>query len=320
VGGGALPTTGIPEQLGVIRIEGARDSALSPMLDANALSIEGSETNGIHMHYNAGFSSSSSQVSVSGATGYPIVTDGWNASTIPTGRYTDNGTDQILVRTGEFIGIDGINVEARWKNLGVPYRIGGETDTAQTQLRVGGLAGTSPSKLILDPGVELRFRPLAGLVVNGPNGVFSATGSVELPIVFTSGAPAPAAGDWLGLQFHEDVSPETSIRFAKILFAGNSNTGVRSFSCGTPPAEPTEQFQTMGAVYFSLNQGAPSSFIMSTEFRTSASNGIDRGWTGEATDLTVSNTFAEIAFCTQTDQKPAVGVCAEPPMCPSAGG
>ena len=319
VGGGALPPNGIQEQYGLIRLEATRDAALSRMLHANALSIEGSDTNGIHLWYNAAFTEDSSQVSVSGAAGHPIVSDGWNASSIPTGRYRDNGVDQILVRTSEYIGIDGIDLEARWKKLDVPYRVGAENDGSPAQLRVGGLTGSSRSKLILDPGVELRFRPLAGLVAIGPNGILSAEGSVDQPVVFTSGAPVQMAGDWLGLHFDDDVSLETSIRFAKILFAGNSNTGQRSFSCGTPKAPAMDQAQTMGAVYLTLDEGAPSTFIFSTEIRASASNGIDRGWTGEGTDLTVSNTFAEIAFCKQTDQRPLVGTCAEPPMCPSAG-
>lgn len=315
--GGFLAPLSISEQHGVIRVEGSRTESLVPMLETVSVIIRGSGSNGVHLSSNAAFIDGSNNLTIEGATRFPIVTNAWSATTLPSGKYTGNGRDAVLVRTSERLGIDGLIVESTWDDLGVPYEIAGETD-APKYLVVGAPQDATTSKLTLSAGVELRFTAVSGLTIEGAQATLVAVGSLAEPIVFTSAADVPQPGDWLGINFHEDVSPTSAIAFAQILYAGNENTGTRSFSCGTPKAASASQQQTMGAVYFSLNEGAPSAFIQSTEIRFSASNGIDRGWTGADTDMTATNTFSDIAFCKQTEPKPMTGSCSNPPMCPAA--
>ena len=90
-------------------------------------------------------------------------------------------------------------------NLGVPFLVGGESSS-------GGLRVTAPqganetSVLTIDPGVTLMFRPNGIMEVEHFTGDFPALGAVvargtpEQPIVFTSAAETPAAGDWYGLR------------------------------------------------------------------------------------------------------------------------
>lgn len=317
VGGGALPSGSQLEHTAVLRVEASIDGELAPMLDLDHVAIHGSDSNGVLLRYNATFSDDSTALVVDGAAGFPIVTSGTAASTLPDGDYADNEQPAVLVLTSEQIGQNGYAVDVQWSNRGVPYRIGGETD-ASAVLRIGAPAELQAARLSLVAGVELQFSALGGIEVVGPTGSLSAVGAAGNPVLFTSAADTPAAGDWLGINFSGGSAADNSLSFVQIRYAGNPNTGTSSFSCGAPPAPPTEQNNTMGAVYFSLDDGPPTAFIQSSEIRDSASNGVDRGWTGDAVDMTAGNTFNAIAYCTQTDPKPAVGVCAAPPMCPSA--
>ncbi len=317
-GGGGLPDGAASEQYGVIRLEASADAELSEMLAVDTVTIDGSDSNGVSLRSNAAFSTGSQRLTIAGAAQAPIVTDGWAASSVPDGDYTGNGVDAVLVLTSDRIGIDGLTVQASWRARGVPYRIGGETDSAPKLLRVGAPMGMAQAQLTLQAGVELDFSAGSGLLVSGAQASLDATGTAAAPVVLTSAATDKAAGDWLGVRFDKVVSPDSVIAHAQILYAGNPDTETRGYSCGTPKAEPSQVDQTMGAISFSLDEAPKASFISDTQIRASASNGIDRGWTGEAIDMAAGNELSEIAFCTQTDPRPEMGMCDDPPACPSA--
>jgi hypothetical protein len=313
VGGGALPTTGQLEHYAVLRAESGGEGLVNPILELDHVAIHGSGSNGVHLRYNAAFSADSTALVIDGVAGFPIVTSGEAAGTIPEGDYADNEQAAILVLTSESIGNDLYAADVQWSDRGVPYRIGGETD-ASAILSIGAPAEVQTARLSLLAGVELQFSALGGIFVDGPTGSLSAVGTAGNPVVFTSAASTPAAGDWLGINFGGGSAPDNSLKFVQIRYAGNPNTGTSSFSCGTPD----QGFGTMGAVYFSLDDGPPTAFIQSSEIRDSASNGVDRGWTGAEVDMTAGNTFSAIAFCTQTAPRPTMGICDDPPPCPAA--
>jgi hypothetical protein len=196
-----------------------------------------------------------------------------------------------LVGISERLG-DGVPAGVTLRDLGIPYRIGTDLDTGVLEVGTG---NGNAAKLTIEPGTELRFPPLGGISVEGPSGVLLAKGSAASPIVFTSDAKDPMPGDWRGLNFTGVVSPTTLLFSVEVAYAGNSNTGTRSFSCGTPPAPAMDQAQTMGAIYLSLDKAPASSFLSNSVLHDSASK--------------------NIAFCVQTTPKPAVGACPAEPTC-----
>ena len=311
-GGGGLRANVIPQQEGMIRIEGEPGLATEPRLRLRHVALVDSETQGVLLLRNAAFSEDSTDLSVRGASGYPIAIGVRAAGTVPVGAYDDNPQAKILLGTAERLGegdADDVTLHVR----GVPYQVGEVTDTLGLEVGIG---NGNAASLTIEPGVELQFAKDRGLSVEGPDGVLNAVGGAAAPIVFTSAAATPAAGDWLGLSFYGAVAGQTKLQHAVISFAGSENTGARSFSCGTPPATPTLQQQTMGAVYLALDTAPTTSFITSTLMSDSASNGVDRGYTGAAIDFATGNQFERIAFCVQTEPKPELGACSAQPACP----
>lgn len=311
-GGGGVRANVMPLHEGMIRVEGERQLALEPRLRLRHVDLVDSESQGVLLTNNVAFSDDSADLSVRGSIGYPVAIGVRAAGTVPVGAYDDNPTPKILLATAERLGegdADDVTLEPR----GVPYRVGEETDSFGLEVGIGNGKAAS---LTIAAGVEMQFAADRGLSVEGPDGVLKAVGTAAAPIVFTSAAETPAAGDWLGLSFYGEVAAATQVKHAVISFAGSENTGARSFSCGTPPATPTSQPQTMGAVYLALGTAPTQSFITNTLMTDSASNGVDRGYTGAAVDFAAGNQFERIAFCVQTEPKPVLGACAADPACP----
>lgn len=312
VGGGTTGANGMALQTGMISVEGERGVAPESRLRLRHVELVNSESQGVLLTNNAAFSDDSTDLSVRGSLGYPLAIGVRAAGTVPVGAYDDNPRAKILLGTFERLGegdADDVTLHAR----GVPYQVGEATDTFGLEVGIG---NGNAASLTIEPGVEIQFAKDRGLSVEGPDGVLSALGNVGAPIVLTSAAEAPTAGDWLGLSFYSAVASKTQVKHAVVSFAGSENTGARGFSCGTPPATPTSQLQTMGAVYLALDTAPTESFITNTLMADSASNGVDRGYTGAAIDFAAGNQFERIAFCVQTEPKPAVGACAAQPACP----
>jgi len=313
-GGGAVPSNGIPQNYGMIIVRGERGLAPDPRLKTVQVALVDSASQGVVLTNNAAFHADSDGLDVSGSEGFPVMVGSRAAGTVPAGAYTDNAQAAILLGTYERLG-EGEADDVTLHERGVPYQVGGETDIGGLEVGIG---NGNPATLTIEPGVEIRFGAGRWLSIEGPDGVLSALGTATAPIVFTSAAEQPAAGDWLGLSFFTEVAAETQVDHAVISFAGSENTSTRSYSCGTPLAEPSSQAQTMGAVFLALEVAPTASFITNTLLADSASNGVDRGYTGDAVDFTVDNEFERIAFCVQTEPKPAVGACSVDPACPQA--
>ncbi|HXK16819.1 MAG TPA: hypothetical protein VNG33_03360, partial [Polyangiaceae bacterium] len=310
-GGGAVPQGTDPLQTGMVVLEGERQKPLAERLTLARAVLRGSSSQGVVLTNNAAFAPEST-LSVTGSAGYPLLVGAQAAGTIPELRLADNATDAILVGTSERLGDAGPS-DVVLRNGGYPYVIGSDLDT--TGLVVGTGNG-SAATLTLEPGVELRFPAGGGLAVEGPDGSLIAEGSQAKPIVFTTALLPALAGAWLGLNFRGEIAAATSLDHVSVSYAGSLDTETRSFSCGSPPAPSASQQQTMGAIYLSLDVPPAKSFVKNSLFSDSASNGIDRGYTGDAIDFSVSNSFERLAFCVQTEPKPLLGACPDAPACP----
>ncbi len=313
-GGGAPGST--PELSATIRVRGGGVPAGTTSVTVDDLAIEGSASVGMQMLAGARFAPASTNLRITGAALHPLTVEPIALSEVPAGSYTGNGANVIEVSRVALGGV-GQAISVTMQPRGVPYRMGSALDSNPAQT-IGVGTGGSATWTIL-PGTTLRFRPGYRLdVLAAAGGALVAVGNAAAPIVFTSDAATPAAGDWVGITFAGVPTPSTRIDHAVIEFAGNPATSSVGFSCGTPPAGGVAN-RTMGAINVtsSVVGAAPTAFVTNTAIRDSDSNGIDRGYRADTNvDLAASNTFARIRYCTQTRYRDAANTCPDPVPCP----
>jgi hypothetical protein len=172
-------------------------------------------------------------------------------------------------------------------------------------------ATTTTSKLTIDPGVQLWFTPIASGTSSGmtigdcasidPRPVtLDIQGTADNPIVFTSEAQEPKAGDWVGLYL--DCSPPTGnkLTHAQVLYAG-APSQTNSYGCG-PKANDAGILIT--------DWRPNDAFIQNVLIGASAGSGIVSGWVSDSDgpNLKTGNTFEQIASgCYVTRWKNATG-------------
>ncbi len=108
-----------------------------------------------------------------------------------------------------------ITQNTTWTLAGSPYIV-----TADVTVRYSS-KNSSTAVLTIEPGVEIKFEPGTRLYIGYyiyhayfPQhfyGALSAQGTAQAPIVFTSNATAPAAGDWKGIYFRNETNDGLTI-------------------------------------------------------------------------------------------------------------
>lgn len=235
---------------------------------------------------------------------YPVYTDENGIDTLPRGSYTGNKADKIYVNPTSHLAED-----STMKNLGVPYFIGSFGDD---DFVVGGGAASATefTTLTIEPGTRIEMFPGTSFKAEHYTGDFLASGAIVAegteaePIVFTSGAQTPAAGDWQGLWFGGIARTENSFKHVRLEYTG-AWCGCILLSCSD-----IDQFE--GAIIFS--QEPPRAFFENTVISDAAANGVVLGYLGEMVDVAAGITFEEIGGCRQT--LPSAGSCPNPkPAC-----
>ena len=312
LGGGDPLNTG-RDFAGALDIRADQNLPPAEILHADHLLIQDSASQGIYLHESGAFSAASTAVKIERSAGYPIHASANLAGTIPSGVYTGNQIDEILLS-----GADTAQTIRSWDvtfaDHGVPYHVGNASGTGR--LDVGGAPATMAT-LTIDPGVILRFKKGGALYVDYASGSTPATGALiavgtsAQPIRFTSAEPSPAAGDWLGLNFGDLPGATDRLDFVSVEYAGGGSTSGSS-SCPYPSIPIND-----GAIRIF---GAPASaFITNTTISDSASNGIDRGWASDLQPdflLDGTNQFVRVGHCTQTYPKDASNACPATVPCP----
>jgi hypothetical protein len=80
--------------------------------------------------------------------------------------------------------------------------------------------------LTIEAGVTLSFAADNGLSVGDATaGELVAVGTAQDPIVFTSAAPTPAAGDWMNISFGDNTMAGTQIAYARLDYCGSGSDG-----------------------------------------------------------------------------------------------
>ena len=286
-----------------------------PVLRTDNVVIQGSRGVRIHLDVNAAFTADSRQLQITGSAGRPVHTTMMSLGSLPTGTYTGNATDEILIHG------PGANVFADMtvEELGVPVRI------PFGSMYIGPAPpATAPVTLTLRPGVNFRFPRVGGQAGarmtfgsngNAPNnlvGVLNAIGTAAKPIIFTSGETNPAPGDWVGIWLN--TANGSRLDHVEINYAG-APTGIQSNNCRLAN---TEDQAALFVGSFSDQYVPPGNLITNSRITFSAYYGINAMWlaaTPNAPDLTATNLFQNNARCRQT-----FNGLLPPGVCPMGGG
>jgi hypothetical protein len=215
---------------------------------------------------------------------------------LPTGSYTGNRVDEILVDPTGANGMGGLQQDATMRDRGVPYRIG-DSSVDRFGIGEGGRTARSRTTLTVEPGVVMRFSPGTRLNVElytgdfAASGVLRAVGTAVRPIVMTSAAATPRAGDWSGIWYGGIPSADNRLEHVSLEYTG--------YDCGCVLATCSDVADHDAAVIFS--QPPPTAFVRNVRFAHGHGHGVFRGWRGGATpDFMATNTFEDMRGCAQT--------------------
>jgi hypothetical protein len=269
------------------------------------VTIEDSMGYGVNLQTRGAFSMDSANLMITGAS-TPITVDGAAVSTIPTGSYTG----EIRVANAGSL----LDPEIAFHARGVPYHVqGGFTMSPMTTAAAGGL-----STLTIEAGVTIKFDANGSLGLGASNGTqpanispvrLIAQGTAAAPIVLTSASATPAAGAWVGLEWHGGPPTGNVMSHVSIEYAGG-DSGTQGFGCGEGDNDAALIFR---------NWRPDDAFITDSTFANSAGGGIVSGWYTDldGPSLLGNNTFTAIGnACKVSRWRTADSSCpAMPPIC-----
>ena len=313
IDGGGDPLNTVPDLTGVFFLQGVDGTMpTQETLFVDHVSIAGSRSNGIAMIDGAGFAAGSTDLTVTGAAQFPVSLWARAVGGLPTGSYTGNAHDEILIpATG---GAEAVQEDTTMHNRGVPYRIGNSGSGGTLYIgRTEGLA-----TLTIEAGTVLKVKKNGVIYVErftgdmAARGALIAVGTESDRVVFTSAEASPAAGDWLGIYYGMKPTSNNRIEFARVEYAGGRSAS-QGAACNDPPAGRNND----GAIRIF---GAPlgGQFVRNTIISDSDLHGIDRGWRDDnQPDFLATNTFVNVLMCNQTFPRAANGFCPpDPAPCP----
>ena len=297
---------------GALEARGDQSAPAQPVLKVQHVTVASSAAYGVSLRAGGAFTPDSSSLDVHASTKAPLRIHPRLATNVPGGSYTGNGLDAIVVETEAYgdVSLEDVTFHAR----GVPYQIGGEK-TVGTFV-VGG--GSALATLGVDPGVTFAFVKGSGAVLHVDKGSTSspatgalvAKGTAAQPIVFTSAAAAPAAGDWVGLDFGNAPSATDKLDHVEVHFAG-ADPQASGFHC-LPNGSVSTDEKAAVSIY-----GQPAAgMITNSAFSDVAGAGINLAYDGTAVDFLTSNTFTNVTGCKVTTPKDSGGNCPASSPCP----
>jgi hypothetical protein len=298
-----------PNGLATLETRGDGTKPRQELVHLDHVTIKNSQQYGLSFRSGATLTADSSDVTVTGATLGAVRTNPRLAGNIPSGSYTGNTVDEIVVMAEDYLTDD-----TTWHARGVPYHVGNTTTGAGGDMRVGSdYTGSRRSVLTIEPGVTVKMshssRILMAKDIDHATGVLVAQGTADKPIVFTSASPSPAAGDWVGLWFDW---PDAADRLdhVRVEYAGGPSL-AKSFHCDLQGGLSEEED---AAVLLFATTWTP--FITNSSFLASAGYGIDRAWSGDLVDFLPTNDFQQMARCKQSYPRQTNGGCPATVPCP----
>ncbi|MDP1823946.1 MAG: hypothetical protein Q8L48_11915 [Archangium sp.] len=284
-----------------------------PLLFVDHVTIKGSKGTGIGFDGAAAFVAGSQALTITGSGGpenaYPLTISEHALGSVPAGTYTGNLVDEILIDpVGTAVAGEGIVKDLTISDRGVPYHVG---RWRGDDLVLGGPRGTLTT-VTIEPGVVLKFEPQTALEVQhfttqeASTASLRALGTAEKPIVFTSAAASPRAGDWRGLWYGGIPAASNLLQHVRIEYAG--------YSCACVLTTCSAISDWEGAIIFTAQP--PGAFISDTTFKDIAGHGVTQGFDGTLVDFRSRNTFVNVSGCEQTRPRNADTTCPDPrPAC-----
>jgi hypothetical protein len=301
LGGGAF--SGQMNNPGIAAFGPGYAVAPAAVLKVDNVLIDGPQGVGVYLDANAAFTADSQNLQIRNAGDYVIRTTMMSLGSIPSGSYTGNLIDTILI----FGPNANVFADMTIHDRGVPVRI-----PTGTMVIAPPTNGTTPVTLTIEPGVVLMFpklppnqpgaRVIFGHNGNAPNnvaGILRAIGTPQKHIVFTSGEAVQAPGDWVGLWL--DTATGSKLDNVEISYAGGDSL-ISSTNC-----RPANTFDNAALIVgdFSSQYIPPADLITNSLISNSAGFGIDAIWQSPGTDfsspnLSATNSFIGNASCAQT--------------------
>ncbi len=297
---------------GALEARGDQSAPAQAVLKVNHVTVASSAAYGVSLRAGGAFTPDSTSLDVHGSTKAPMRINPRLATNIPAGTYTSNALDAIVVETEAYgdVSLEDVTFHDR----GVPYQIGGEKSAGT--FVVGG--GSALATLNLDPGVTFRFVTGSGAVLHVDKGSTSspatgalvAKGTATQPIVFTSAASSPAAGDWVGLDFGNVPSATDELDHVEVHYAG-ADPQASGFHC-----MPNGSVSTDEKAGISIYGQPAAGMITNSTFADIAGAGINLAYKGTAVDFLTGNTFTNVTGCKVTTPKDTNGSCPASSPCP----
>ncbi|MGD9161466.1 MAG: right-handed parallel beta-helix repeat-containing protein, partial [Desulfobacteraceae bacterium] len=159
-----------------------------------------------------------------------------------------------------------IRSDTTWTVANSPYIVTGDITVRYNT--------SSTATLTIEPGVEVKFNSGTGLYIGYSDdlGALYAQGTEEEPIIFTSNAASPGAGDWRGIYFRDETNDSASrLEHCVVEYAGSSDSSAIMFNrANIPLLNSTIQYSSTNGIYLSNS----SSTIRNCIISDSSSNGI----------------------------------------------
>ncbi len=284
-----------------------------PLLFVDHVTIKGSRGAGIRLDTGAAFAPGSKDLTITGSGAnndfhpYPLDVGQAAVDTIPTGTYTGNAKDEILIMPETVDGAGGFQQDTTMYDRGVPYHVSNAAD--HDDLMIG--TGSKDAILTVEPGVTIKFEKTAALLIESHGAGTSsivARGTKEKPIVFTSASATPAPGDWRGFYFNGPIAPKNALEHVRIEYTG-ADCSCSMVTCSAGVAEYE------GAIIF--GEEPKAMFMKDSVIAHGSGHGVVQGYTGLNLDWKgAGNAFEDIAMCPVTLARNPDTSCPDPmPPC-----
>jgi hypothetical protein len=268
----------------------ARGDQYSPaqeILHVDHVTVDRSSAYGVSLRAGGAFTSDSRDLVVTGSSKAPLRILPRLASNVPTGSYTGNAVDVIAIETEAYgdVTLEDVTLHDR----GVPYRVGDEVTLGDFIVR----GDTTRVALTVEPGTILQFKADARLEIDNDSAgaALVAAGTPDAPIVFTSAAATPAAGDWAGVVFGGAPDAQSRLEHVEIRYAGGASM-ADSFHC-----EPDGAFSLDENGAVSIYGEPGSEFITDSLVADSGRLGVNLAYDGSFVDFQPTNEFVDVPGC-----------------------
>jgi hypothetical protein len=297
--GGQPASNAVPNTVGAFFGQTSTNTgAVTTAYSFDNVTIQGSHSDGIVLS-GVDIDAASTALTITGAAQFPVRIGGAEMGSVPSGKYSGNGTDAILVMGGVN---ETIKTNITIHDPGVPYQIGDGTGGAD--LRIS--SGTSTvATVTIDPNVTLAFKKGGALYVEFADtskpatGALVAKGADKQPVTFTSAESPKAPGDWVGVAFNSIPDAHDALDHVVIDYAGADADAIEGCPLNT---------EVKGALLL-VGEAPASGFLTSSTISNSARDGVFRGWIGADIDFDATNTFTNVPNCHETNVLISQGTC-----------